>query len=130
VTYVTDRIAGALRPHILWRHNSVITLEHFWVECGSALTESKVVNTLRRRYLGTLEVKWREMPAGFELLWFLCVVLPLVVLTVRTAAARRKASEREHAWKIGEPYILCCASPEPQSSSVLTLESDVQAIAA
>jgi hypothetical protein len=76
------------------------------------------------------------MPKGFELLWFLCVVFPVVVITIRTCAARHQACERERAWKIAERYIFCGAlptaggPPEPSRSSALSIDSDVEAIAA
>ena len=76
------------------------------------------------------------MPRGLEFLWFLSTISPVVVLTLRTRAARYKAREREKAWKIAEQYIFNRAIPsaggplEPSCSSALGLEGDVQALAA
>jgi hypothetical protein len=45
------------------------------------------------------------MHSGFESIWFLCTVSPVVVLSIRTSAARHKAKESEKAWKIAERYL-------------------------
>jgi hypothetical protein len=76
------------------------------------------------------------MLKGFELLWFVCTVSPVVVLAVRTRTVLHKARERERAWKIAEQYILRSTiptvggPPEPSRSSALGMENNVQAIAA
>jgi hypothetical protein len=38
--------------------------------------------------------------------WFISVVSPIVVMSIRTDAARRKATRTERAWKAAEKYIL------------------------
>jgi hypothetical protein len=46
------------------------------------------------------------MHSGIESIWFLCTVSPVVVLSIRTRAARHKARKCEKAWKIAERYIV------------------------
>jgi hypothetical protein len=46
------------------------------------------------------------MHNGFESVWFLFTVAPVVVLSFRTNAARHKARESERAWKLAERYII------------------------
>lgn len=46
------------------------------------------------------------MQSKFESLWILLTVAPVVVLSIRTNAARHKARECEKAWKVAERYIV------------------------
>jgi hypothetical protein len=46
------------------------------------------------------------MHCSVESLWFIFTVSPVVVLSIRTGAARHKARESERAWKIAERYIV------------------------
>ena len=46
------------------------------------------------------------MHSSFESIWILCTVSPVVVLSIRTQAARHKAKECEKAWKIAERFIV------------------------
>jgi hypothetical protein len=76
------------------------------------------------------------MPRSLELYWFLSIVSPFIVLTIRTLSVCRKARQREEAWKIAERYILGSAlpgaggPPEPSRASALSVEIGVRAIAA
>ena len=76
------------------------------------------------------------MSKSLELLWFVCTVAPFVVLTIRTHAVCRKARAQQRAWKLAEQYIFggtipgAGGQPKPTSSSTLSIERDVQAIAA
>ena len=45
------------------------------------------------------------MHSGFDSIWFLLTVSPVVVLSIRANAARHKARESERAWKFAERYI-------------------------
>jgi hypothetical protein len=40
-----------------------------------------------------------------ELIWILLTVAPVVVLSIRTGAARRKVRRSAKAWKMVERYI-------------------------
>ncbi len=42
----------------------------------------------------------------FELIWILFTVSPVVVLSIRTGAARRKVRRSDKAWKMVERYIV------------------------
>lgn len=46
------------------------------------------------------------MHNGIESIWFLFTVSPVVVLSIRTNAARHKARESERAWKFAERYFV------------------------
>jgi hypothetical protein len=41
----------------------------------------------------------------FELLWLVLTIVPVVLLSIRTRAARRKVKRSDRAWKMVERYI-------------------------
>lgn len=41
----------------------------------------------------------------FEWIWLFLTVAPVIVLSFRTGAARRKVKRSAHAWKMVERYI-------------------------
>jgi hypothetical protein len=45
------------------------------------------------------------MRDSFDFLWVLFTVSPVVVLSIRTGAARRKSKRSDEAWKLVERYI-------------------------
>ncbi len=42
----------------------------------------------------------------FESLWLLLTIVPVVLLSIRTGAARRKVRRSDRAWKMVERYIV------------------------
>lgn len=46
------------------------------------------------------------MRGHFESIWVLFTVGPMIVLSIRTNAARHKARRTEQAWKLAEKYVL------------------------